>query len=148
MAAPLLDTIDIQGKTITADALLAQREFAHYLVQQRKAHYHFTVKANPPTLLADIELYCRNRQQPDFIDHAVTPPDHGWIETRKIWITTELKNYLNFPHIGQAFIIERHSIDKKTGKCSREIAYGITSCSPRDASAQKVLSTNRAYWSY
>lgn len=145
MAAPLLDTIDIQGKTITADALLTQREFAHYLVQQRNAHYHFTVKANQPTLLADIELYFRNRQQPDFIDHA--PPDHGRIETRKIWITTELNDYLNLPHVGQAFVIERHSIDKKTGKCSREIAYGITSCPPRDADAQKVLSTNRAHWS-
>jgi predicted transposase YbfD/YdcC len=49
MAIPLLDAIDIQGKTITADALLTQREFAHYLIQ-RGAHYRFTVKGNQPTL--------------------------------------------------------------------------------------------------
>jgi hypothetical protein len=36
MAIPLLDSIDIQGKTITADALLTQREFALYLVEKRK----------------------------------------------------------------------------------------------------------------
>ncbi|NNF96115.1 MAG: ISAs1 family transposase, partial [Halobacteria archaeon] len=39
MAAPLLDAIDIQGKDITADALLTQRKFASYLVDDRQAHY-------------------------------------------------------------------------------------------------------------
>lgn len=43
IAIPLLDTIDIQKKTITADALLTQRKFASYLVE-RNAHYHFTGK--------------------------------------------------------------------------------------------------------
>ena len=32
-AIPLLDCIDIQGKTITADALLTQRELARYIVK-------------------------------------------------------------------------------------------------------------------
>ena len=54
MAIPLLDAIDIQGKNITADALLTQREFARYLVEDRKAHYHFTVKANQRGLLQDL----------------------------------------------------------------------------------------------
>jgi len=116
----LLDAIDIQGKTTAADAIPARREFAHYLAQKRNAHCHFTVKANLPTLPADIELCFRNRQQPDFIDH--TPPDHERIESRKICLTSELNDYLNFPHVAQALDIERHSIDKKTGKCSREIA--------------------------
>jgi predicted transposase YbfD/YdcC len=48
-AIPLLEAIDIQGKTITADALLTQRELARYLVEPRGAHYHFTVKANQKT---------------------------------------------------------------------------------------------------
>jgi len=145
MAIPLLDAIDIEGKVITGDALLTQRALALYLVEKRKAHYHFTVKGNQPTLLSDIELYFRNRQEPDYIDHA--PLDHGRIETRKIWITTELNDYLNFPHVGQAFAIERHCIDKKTGKCTCEIAYGITSQSPLQADAKCVLTTNRGHWS-
>jgi hypothetical protein len=29
------------------------------------------------------------------------------IETRKIWMTTELNRYLDFPRVGQAFVIER-----------------------------------------
>ncbi len=53
-AIPLLDAIDIEGKDITADALLTQRKIAEYLVRERKAHYHFTVKNNQPGLFEDI----------------------------------------------------------------------------------------------
>jgi len=145
MAIPLLDPIDIEGKVITADALLTQRGFTDHLVLKRKAHYHFTVKGNQPTLLADIKLYFQDRGEPDFILND--PPDHGRIETRKIWVTTELNGYLNFPHVRQAFVVERHTIDKKTGEPSLETAYGITSQSPEEASPQNVLATNRGHWS-
>ena len=46
MAIPLLEAIDIQGKQVTADALLTQHKLADYLVRKRQAHYHFTVKAS------------------------------------------------------------------------------------------------------
>lgn len=121
MAVPLLDAIDIEGKDITADALLTQWKLANYIVDERKAHYHFTVKANQPTLHEDISFFFLNRGEPDFVIYD--PPDHGRIETRKIWVTTELNNYLSFPHVGQAFVIERESINKKTGKHSKDIAY-------------------------
>jgi len=144
-AIPLLDTIDIQGKVITADALLTQRDFAQYLVKDRLAHYHFTVKANQPTLLQDIAFFFLDRKEPDYIEN--TPPDHGRIETRKIWTTTELNDYLDFPHVAQAFVIERHCTDKKSGKYSCEISYGITSQTPQQADAKSVLATNRGHWS-
>jgi predicted transposase YbfD/YdcC len=144
-AIPLLDAIDIQGKDVTADALLTQRKIADYLVRQRKAHYHFTVKNNQPGLFQDIALYFKDRQDPDFV-HC-NPPDHGRIEIRKIWATTELNSYLNFPHVGQAFLIQRESTDKKTGEYSCEIAYGITSRTAEQADPQRVLATNRGHWS-
>ena len=85
--------IDIQGKDITADALLTQRSFADYLVEERQAHYHFTVKANQPNLLRDIALYFEQRQEPDFV---VGPSlEHGRVETRKIWTTSALNDYLD-----------------------------------------------------
>jgi predicted transposase YbfD/YdcC len=145
MAIPLLDAIDIQDKDITADALLTQFNLADYLVRIRHAHYYFTVKNNQPTLLEDIRFYFQDRKEPNFILND--PPDHGRIETRKIWITSELNGYLNFPHVGQAFVIERESIDKKTGKYSKDVAYGITSRTPEQANAQRVLETNRSHWS-
>lgn len=143
-AIPLLDAIDIQGKTITADALLTQIALAEYLVDERGADYHFTVKGNQSTILEDISLYFADKGQPDYVE--ITPPDHGRIETRKIWITTALNHYIKFPHIGQAFAIERHSINKKSGAESVETVYGITSRTVEKDDAQKVLETNRAHW--
>lgn len=144
VAIPLLDAIDIEGKDISADALLTQRAIADYLVNDRKAHYHFTVKKNQPQLFHSIELYFRTRQEPDFVLHD--PPDHGRIETRKIWTTTELNDYINFPCVKQAFVIERHSIDKKTGKTSCDIAYGVTSRTIQEACPERVLKVNRGHW--
>jgi hypothetical protein len=124
---------------------LTQRKIADYLVGQRKAHYHFTVKNNQPGLFQDIALYFNDRQQPDFT--LCDPPDHGRIEIRKIWTTTELNDYLNFPHVQQAFVVQREFTDKKTGENSCEIAYGITSRPPEQADPQRVLGTNRGHWS-
>ena len=144
MAIPLLEAIDIEGKDVTADALLTQRKLAAYLVQERQAHYHFTVKGNQRGVLQDVALFFQDRQQPDFVQD--TPPDQGRIETRKIGTTPELNGYLDFPHVGQAFVVERHSIEKKTGIRSCEIAYGITSRSPEQADPQRVLKVNRGHW--
>jgi predicted transposase YbfD/YdcC len=143
-AIPLLASIDIEGKDLTADALLTQRKIAQYIVTERKAHYHFTVKGNQPGLFEDIALYFEDRKEPHFVDHA--PCDHGRIETRSIWTTTELNGYLNFPHVGQAFMVHRHSIDKKSREISSDIAYGITSRPPDQADAQQVLAVNRGHW--
>ena len=145
MAAPLLDAIDIRGKDITGDALLTQRKFADYLVHDRQAHYHFTVKGNQPGLFADIQLYFQDRQEPDFVTYD--PPDHGRIEMRKIWVTSELNDYLDFPHVAQAFVVERHATDKKTGKPSCDVAYGIVSRPAEQADAARILATNRGHWS-
>ena len=59
IAAPLLNEIDIKGRTITADAPLTQRTFADYLVNERHAHYHLTVKGDQSTVLEDVRLYLR-----------------------------------------------------------------------------------------
>lgn len=145
-AIPLLDSIDIQGKTITADALLTQRDLASYIVEQRSAHYHFTVKGNQKHLLEDIAYYFDHlNQKPDHI--TIDGIEHGRIETRKIWLTSDLNEYLLFPCVGQAFMIERTTVNKKSGKISNEIAYGITSKTPEIANAEMVLKDNRGHWS-
>ena len=144
MAIPLLDNLDLKDKDVTADALLTQRKLANYLVVKRQAHYHFTVKANQSTLLDDLTLFFQDRQAAHFVTHDA--PDHGRIETRRIWTTTALNGYLDFPHVGQAFAIKRESIVKKSGKRSHEIAYGITSRPPAQADARRLLEINRGHW--
>ena len=143
MFTTVLDAIEIAGKTISADALLTQRKLASYLVQ-RQAHYHFTVKGNQSALLEAIALLFKTRATPDHVD--VSPPDHGRIETRRIWCSTALNAYLDFPHVGQAFMIEREVFHKKTATLTIEHALGITSQTPQQADARRVLLTNRGHW--
>jgi len=143
MAIPLLEGCEVAGKVVTADALLTQRALAHYLIG-RQAHYSFTVKGNQPTLERDIALLFEKRGAPDFIE--VAPADHGRIETRRIWCSAALNDYIDFPHVGQVFVIERESIEKKSGKRSCENALGITSQTPQQACAQQVLAINRGHW--
>jgi len=142
----MLDAIDIEGRTITADALLTQRELARYLVEERGANYHFTVKGNQRQLLDDIRVHFQS---------VLTEPDHtqtgngahGRIETRKIWTTTRMNHYLDFPHVHQAFMIQREVIRKKTGNASSEVIYGITSIPTDRATPKQVLEDNRKHWS-
>jgi len=143
MAIPLLASLDITDKTITADALLTQRKIAAYVVA-RGAHYLFIAKDNQPTLLADIRLYFAMRGEPDFREPLNLA--HGRLESRAIWTSTALNGYLNFPHVGQVFVIERQRIDKKTGKTSTEFAYGVTDHTPESASPERLLGFNRDHW--
>ncbi len=145
-AIPMLKSLNIQGKTITADALLTQRDIAKWLVEDNHAHYYFTVKGNQKTLFDDIVCHFNiAHKKPDY--QITEDTNHGRIETRKIWTSIELNKYLLFPHIGQAFMVERTTIKKKTGKQSKDVAYGITSKSPEEASPQHVLQDNRGHWS-
>jgi len=144
MVIALLEAIEVSGCEITADALHTQRKLATYLVEQRQAHYHFSVKGNQPRLQADIELLFRDRGQAHFSQS--TGAEHGRIETRRIWCSSALNKLLDFPHVGQVFLIERERIEKKTGQRSLEIACGITSRTPEQASAEQILKTNRAHW--
>jgi hypothetical protein len=144
MVIPLLDAMDITGKTLTADALLTQRKLADYILA-RGAHDVFTVKDNHPILHADIRLFFEEgRGQPDFRE----PPTlaHGRIEQRTIRTTDGLNDYLDFPGVGQAFLIERHTAEKTTGKTTTETVYGVTSHTRDTADAARVLSFNRGHW--
>lgn len=144
MAIPLLGECAIAGRDISADALLTQRPLARYIIS-RGAHYHFTVKDNQKTLAQDIR---RHFLQPGEADYAEpTSIAHGRIETRRIWTSTALNDYLDFPHLGQIWLIERESIDKKSGHSSREWAIGVTSRTPRECSPQQLLAINRGHWS-
>jgi predicted transposase YbfD/YdcC len=143
MVIPVLAPLAISGKTITADALLTQRKLAAHLLA-RGAHYVFIAKDNHPTLAADIRLHFAARGEPDFRE----PPQlqHGRVESRAIWTSSALNDYLNFPGVAQVFAIERHTIEKKTGKTSTDIAYGLTDHTPQSADPARLLAFNRDHW--
>jgi len=83
MFIPVIESLkDIQGKTITGDALLTQCKLAQYLVEDRLAHYVFIAKDNQPTLAEDIRLNFENREAPDYSEPYTLA--HGRLESRSI----------------------------------------------------------------
>ena len=53
----LLAPLAIDGRVVTADALHTQRETARFLVEEKNAHYLFTLKDNQKTLAEDCAAY-------------------------------------------------------------------------------------------
>ena len=143
---PLLQTLpDIAGQTLTVDALLTQRKLARYLLE-RGAHYVFTAKGNQKLLLEDIALWFDTAapRPPDFEEQATL--SHGRIEQRALWTTTQLNAHVNFPGVGQVFMLRRSRQHKHTGERSTETVYGVTSHTPDTAHAQRLLRLNRGHW--
>lgn len=100
---PLLQDIDIKGKTVTADAMHAQVDNAKY-IKERGGDYLFVVKKNQPTIFEAIRDLDEDFFPPEEVDYD---KGHGRIEIRKIRSSTALNDYLEFPYLGQVFRIER-----------------------------------------
>lgn len=142
--APLLDQIpdpDLAGALITADALHAQRAHATYLVQQRHAHYLFTVKDNQPTLAA--QLRRRPWKQVPVL-HRATNRGHGREEIREIQALTV--DGLLFPHARQAVRIRRKRRRLGTRRWTTETVYAITDLPAQQATAEEIATWAREHW--
>lgn len=78
--------------------------------------------------------------------HQTCEKGHGRIEIRKIWTSSEITNYVNFPYCGQVACIERLTEDLSSGKTRQEMVYLITSLSPQKANPERLLTLNRGHW--
>ena len=140
---PLLKDLEITGRVVTLDALHTQRKTAEYIVTEKKAHYLFTVKGNQPTLKADIGQLQMESQK---VDYETTNKGHGRIETRRIWVSSALNDYIDFPHVGQVYCIQRQVYDCKKKIERTETVYGITDLKPTQAKPEQLLKLNRGHW--
>lgn len=140
---PALEPLELEGKIVTADAMHTQVEHARYLVDEKGADYVFIVKGNQKNLFEDIEDLEDSELGPVHTDHD---KGHGRIETREIRTSTALNEYINFPHVGQVFRLERSTTDLDGSNARHETAYGITSLSPESAAPADVLSLVRRHW--
>lgn len=71
---------------------------------------------------------------------------HGRIEKRTIMVSTELNNYLDWPHVAQVFRMERVIWHEKHKGRTRQVVYGLTSLTPAEASPERLLTLVRQYW--
>lgn len=153
-AAPrLLESIDLRGKIVSADAMLAQRELSIQIVQAG-GQYVWTVKDNQPKLRDDIATLfegesCVAGFSPaieDFPSDTTTDKGHGRIEQRTLTASSDLNEYLDWPHAQQVFKIRRHVQRVKDSKTTDEITYGITSLGPHQADPKRLSEIVRTHW--
>ena len=144
-AAPrLLETIDLRDKVVSGDAMLTQRELSRQVVSAG-GEYLWTVKENQPQLYDDIAT-CFARPPEEALTAQTVEKGHGRIEQRRLWASASLNEYLDWPHVQQAFRVDRRTEQVKTGVVTDETVYGITSLPPQQAGPQQLLSLVRGHW--
>jgi len=90
----LLRLLDITGAVVTIDAMGCQKEIAKPMTEQG-ADDVLALKDNHPTLSAAVTLFLNEARDTGVTDiahayHATVDGDHGRIETRRYWITSEI----------------------------------------------------------
>lgn len=79
--------------------------------------------------------------------HQFVKKAHGRIEIRRLWASDQLNDYLDFPHVGQVFCVERRTETISTGKTSTETVYGLTSLSSNKADPARLQNLVQGQWS-
>jgi predicted transposase YbfD/YdcC len=91
----LLQLLDLNGAVVTIDAMGCQKEIAKTITEQG-ADYVLALKAHHPTLSEAVTLFLNEARDTAFADmahayHETVDGDHGRIETRRYWITSEIE---------------------------------------------------------
>src|SRR5215210_5347198 len=143
----LLTSLVLEGRVITADSLLTQREIAQTIIA-RGGNYLLPVKDTQPSLREDIALvFAESKLLQDTITEARIIDQHGdRIEERRLRASTALCGYTDWPGHQQVLEVERAVTKKRTGEMRTEVAYAITSLSAERASARQLLQLWRAHW--
>lgn len=143
----LLAALVLEGRIITADSLLTQREIAQAIITGG-GDYVLPVKENQPCLREDIALvFAESKLLQDTITEARTIDQHGGrIEERRLRASTALFGYTDWPGHRQVLEVERRITHKGTGKTRHEVAYAITSLPVERATARQLLKLWREHW--
>ncbi len=139
--------LPLQGRVVTGDALHAQQKTARCVLDECQAEYLITaIKGNQPTILADLRSM-------DFSDCPLVETSdrkHGRIEHRSYQVkdisAAVWDDSAQLYGRQQAIRVERRREHVKTGKCSTEVTYALTSLSPAQATPQQLAQLLRKHW--
>ena len=166
IAIEILQALDVSGKIITTDALLTQKDFCQTL-REKKADYVLPVKANQKLTYQDIQRLFEPESPPkndvdpqayqarifETLHHeakahtdtaSTVEKAHGYITTRTLTTSTLLNEHLTWPGLAQVY--EYRSERKHIQKITHHVQYGITSLSPHQATAKRLLQLRRGHW--
>jgi predicted transposase YbfD/YdcC len=147
----LLKMLEISGCIVTIDAMGTQTKIAKLIVEQ-EADYILAVKENQGKLYQDITALFEYDRQRNFQDapyqYAKTvDKDHGRIEIRQCWATSDpeylesIRNRQNWKGLSSLVMIEAERIID--GKSTTETRYYISSL---ENDAKRLLQGVRAHW--
>lgn len=143
MAPSLLAALPLAGRLVTGDALYCQRTVCQQILDA-KGQYLLVVKENQPTLYADIALLFAEPPVGEVFATAQSCDRHGdRTETRRIWVSTALAGYLDWPGVQQVAKVER--ICEHKGLMTMQVRYVITSLGPQ-VTPQQMVKHVRGHW--
>lgn len=154
-AAPqVLKSIDLRDKVVMGDALHTQRAVSIQIVEAG-GEYVWFVKGNQPQLEEDLRLWFGPDPEPilgqaypskDFETSQWVNKGHGRLEQRTLTVSSQLKDFLDWPYLEQVFKLERRFTSTKTGDVEEQTVYGITSLMREEVSPARLLQMIRSYW--
>lgn len=147
IVSQFLTPLWVSGRIISADALHTQHAFCR-CVRRWNSHYVLIAKNNQACLRQDLELFfsepppdCRDWRTDRTVDKG-----HGRLEIREIVVSTELNEFLADRWSGVAQVFRLTRTVTEDGHTSTEVVYGITSLSPKQADAARLLELVREHW--
>lgn len=146
----LLALLDIKGCTVTIDAMGSQTKIADDIVD-KKGNYLIGLKGNQGNLHDDVTLFLDDLTEQRISGYSVDKHidvngDHGRIETRTTWFTTDIQwlkeRHPKWATINGIAVVESQRESNESGKTERR--YYITSHS--DKSAEEIGTIIRRHW--
>ena len=139
----LLDMIDIEGCTISIDAMGCQKEIAAKIIS-KKADYILALKGNQPSLRLDALLMSKNCYADD--DYIDTDGGHGRVERRRTRIYRDMSYVSHFwPGVSAVIRVDSLRYDKSKAEYQAvETRFYITSLHHVEAS--QFARWIRAHW--
>jgi len=154
IAPKIISEVVLGGEIIVADAMHTQKAFSNQVVEAG-ADFVWTVKDNQSRTRWAIEkLFVHevcNLQKGAALSKEVgiavkVNKQCGRVEQRTILTSTQLNDYLDWPHVAQVFRVERVVYHAHHLGMTRQITYGLSSRSPEQAGPEKLLELSREYW--
>ncbi len=139
-ARALLETLDLRGVTVTADALHTVKATAE-LICSRGGQFVLPVKENRPSLFHALNTLPWADAP---VAHHHTDTSHGRTTRRTIRVLPAPPD-LPFPHVNQVWLLERY-VTHSNGRQSAIAQLGIASHAAQQADPEQLATFNRGHW--
>lgn len=140
----MLDSLDVKGKTITADALHCQKETCKK-IKDKGGNYVLGLKENQKLLFEDVELFFKEDINNDSITECETVEKNGGRIEKRICRKTNDISWLcskkDWEGLTTVFSVRRIVTTK--GMTSDETSFYISSL---DSDAKELLKISREHW--